>query len=71
MGHQSAQWHSLDVTSYYDWRALLGVERRSTCGGLGGMAEVGYVFDRHLKYASDTPSYDPPNTLMLRLGLIY
>jgi hypothetical protein len=60
-----------DVASYYDWRALLGVERRSTCGGLGGLAEVGYVFGRHLKYASDTPSYDPPTTLMLRLGLIY
>jgi hypothetical protein len=60
-----------DVASYRDWRALLGVERRSTCGGLGGMAEVGYIFGRHLEYASSTPSYDPPDTVMVRLGLIY
>jgi hypothetical protein len=62
---------SHDVVSYYDWRALLGVERRSTCGGLGGLAEVGYIVGRHLEYASSTPSYDPPDTLMVRLGLIY
>ena len=60
-----------DVASYYDWRALLGVERRSTCGGLGGFAEVGFIFGRHLEYASSTPSYDPPDTLLVRLGLIY
>jgi hypothetical protein len=60
-----------DVASYYDWRVLLGVERRSLCGGLGGLAEVAYVFGRHLEFASSTPTYDPPDTVMVRLGVIY
>ncbi|HEX4000535.1 MAG TPA: hypothetical protein VHX65_18445 [Pirellulales bacterium] len=60
-----------DVASYLDYRALLGVERRSTCGGLGGLAEVGYVFGRRLEYAGAPGTYDPPDTVMARLGLIY
>jgi hypothetical protein len=59
-----------DVASYYDWRALAGVERRSTCGGLGGMAEVGYIFSRRLELG-DNSVYRPPDTLMFRIGLIY
>lgn len=60
-----------DIVSYYDWRALLGIERRSTCGGLGGMVELGYVFGRHLEFASNIPTEDPPNTFLVRAGVIY
>jgi hypothetical protein len=60
-----------DVASYRDWRALLGIERRSKCGGLGGMAEVGYTFSRRLEFASSTPTYDPPDTFLVRVGVIY
>ena len=57
-----------DIVSYYDWRALMGIERRSTCGGLGGMVELGYVFGRHLEFASSIPTEYPPNTFLVALA---
>ena len=61
-----------DVVAYRDWRIINGVEQLSTKGGLGWFAEYGYVFGRHVQYGNtETPDFDPHNTLMVRLGAKY
>jgi hypothetical protein len=53
-----------------DYRVVLGVERK-VIGGLSSRLEVGYVFGRRIKYASDTPDFHLTDTVMLRGGLTY
>ncbi|MBN1394874.1 MAG: hypothetical protein JW959_07615 [Pirellulales bacterium] len=53
-----------------DYRVILGLERR-VAGGLSSKVEVGYVFSRRIRYASDTPEYWPTDTVMIRGGLTY
>lgn len=53
-----------------DYRFILGVERR-VAGGLTSRFEVGYVFGRKIRYESDTPNFNPTDTVMLRGGLTY
>ncbi len=60
-----------DVVDMQDWRIINGMEQIPTNGGLGFRIEYGVVFSRHVSYASDTPSFDPPTTLLARLGVIY
>lgn len=60
-----------DVVDMQDWRIINGMEQIPTNGGLGFRVEYGVVFSRHVSYASDTPSFDPPTTLLARLGIIY
>lgn len=60
-----------DVVDVQDWRIINGMEQIPTNGGLGFRIEYGVVFSRHVTYASDTPSFDPPSTLLARLGVIY
>ena len=60
-----------DVTDIEDWRIINGMEQVPTNGGLGFRIEYGYVFARHVSYASGTSSFDPPSTLMARLGVVY
>jgi hypothetical protein len=60
-----------DVLDMQDWRIINGIEQIPTNGGLGFRIEYGVVFARHVSYASDTPSFDPPTTLLVRVGLIY
>jgi hypothetical protein len=60
-----------DVVDIQDWRVINGMEQIPTNGGLGFRVEYGVVFSRHVSYASDTPSFDPPSTLLARLGVIY
>ena len=62
---------SNDVTDIEDWRIINGIEQVPTNGGLGFRIEYGYVFARHVSYASSTPSFDPPSTLMARIGVVY
>ena len=53
-----------------DYRLVLGLEHR-VLGGLTSRLEIGYVFGRRIKYASDTPDFHPTDTVMLRGGLTY
>ncbi|MGC4003083.1 MAG: hypothetical protein QM811_08080 [Pirellulales bacterium] len=61
-----------DVLTLLDYRAVLGWERKSLNGGIGGRLEIGYVFGRKYEFhQSNTPDYEPGDTVMLRSGLIY
>jgi hypothetical protein len=60
-----------DVVDIEDWRVINGMEQIPTNSGLGFRIEYGYVFARHVSYASSTPSFDPPSTLLARIGVIY
>jgi len=53
-----------------DCRLIIGVERKVS-DGIGASVEFGYVFSRRVRYRSDTPDYDPSDTLMLRGRLSY
>jgi hypothetical protein len=59
-----------DTVLIRDWRVILGLERK-TYGGLTASVEVGYVFSRHIQFGSDTPDFDPADTILLRGGLMY
>jgi len=59
-----------DVVDYADLRLSLGVEGVAA-HRLRGNFEVGYVFNRRLKYRSGTPTAEPTDTVMLRGGLSY
>jgi len=61
---------SNDVVDYTDYRLLLGVERKAI-GGLDANLEVGYVFERKLRYDSATPDLHPAGTVLLRGGVTY
>ena len=52
-----------------DARIILGMEHKRP-GGLNSHVEIGYVFDRHIRYSDATYIYPTP-TLMLRGGLTY
>lgn len=53
-----------------DYRAIVGIERK-IINGVSSRFEVGYVFRRRIRYASDTPDLWPNSTVMLRGGLSY
>jgi hypothetical protein len=53
-----------------DSRVILGLEHK-THGGLTADIEVGYVFNRAIRFTGDTPSVDPANTVLLRARLMY
>jgi hypothetical protein len=62
-----------NVIDYTDWRVILGVELVSA-PGLKGHVEVGYVFNRAVRFngnTGDTPDFKPGSTLMLRAGIGY
>jgi len=59
-----------DLLTYYDYRALVGYERKIT-GGLSRRFELGYVFGRRLEFASATPDVALDDTLFARVGLTY
>lgn len=61
-----------DVLSSRDYRIVSGIERKNLVGGAGGIVEFGYVFGRKYEYyQSDTPDFEPGNTLLARVGLNY
>ena len=53
-----------------DYRIVLGMERK-VLGGISSRFEIGYVFCRRIRYSSDTPDFEPDDTVMLRGGLTY
>ncbi len=59
-----------DEIDYSDYRFVMGIERKMP-GGLGSHFEIGYVFGRKLRYASNFARYRPGDTVMLRAGLTY
>ena len=54
-----------DVATYVDFRFIFGLDRKADSGGYHRF-ECGYVFGRSITYQSNTPSFDPANTIMLR-----
>ena len=61
---------SEDMATLRDWRVMLGVERKRD-GGAGQRLEFGYIFSRQVEYRSATPDYEPNDTLMLRLVVMF
>jgi hypothetical protein len=59
-----------DVVNYTDWRISVGQEIRRNTDSIAWI-ELGYVFNRKVSYNSDTPDFEPDNTVMLRVGLGY
>jgi hypothetical protein len=61
---------SNDLVVIRDNRVILGLERKAH-GGLTANVEVGYVFGRRIRFNSDLPDFEPEDTLLLRVGLMY
>jgi hypothetical protein len=60
-----------DTFAYRDFRAILGLEHK-IIGGLSSRAEIGYVFNRQMKIASNGSSdIDLDETFLFRVGLVY
>lgn len=59
-----------DNFDYNDLRLILGLEWM-TFGGWTGHFEVGYVFNRELIYVTQTPTFKPNDTIMLRAGVAF
>ena len=53
-----------DMFTYRDFRLVTGLQL--ALGQRSVFVELGWVFGRHLKYRSGTPTYDPPDTVLLR-----
>ncbi len=56
---------SPDKFTYRDFRLTTGIQLGTRRSQL--FAEIGWALERHLQYRSGTPSYDPPDTIFLRL----
>ena len=61
---------SNDQVLLSDDRLLLGLERKAH-GGLTASVEVGYVFNRRIRFKSDMPDFYPEDTVLLRVTLKY
>jgi len=59
-----------DMLAYRDFRIMLGLERK-IIGGLSHRIEVGYVFNREIKLASDGDEVDMDDSVLLRAGVVY
>lgn len=55
---------------YSDLRLILGLEW-AVYQGAHGMLEMGYVFDRELKFRNSVPDFHLDDTLMLRTGISF
>ncbi len=53
-----------------DDRLILGLERKVR-GGLTASVEIGYVFNRRIRFKSDITDFWPEDTILLRGGLMY
>jgi len=53
-----------------DDRLILGLQRKIR-GGLCASVEIGYVFNRRIRFNSDIPNFYPEDTVLLRGGLMY
>jgi hypothetical protein len=62
---------NIDTVDYDDIRVALGLEFKRL-GGLTGLFETGFAFNRELRYRSDQPDvYYPKSTMFLRAGLAF
>ena len=52
----------VDLVTYDDFRAALGLEFKR-CSGVTGFVEGGYAFERHLYYASNIPDGFRPQSV--------
>ena len=59
-----------DVVNYNDMRIVLGVETVSH-NRFRANFDIGYVFNREILYRDQTPTVNPSDTVMLRVGLQY
>lgn len=59
-----------DQVDYSDYRIFFGIERKAP-GRLDSRFEIGYVFNREVRYESATPRIEPDGTVMVRGGLTY
>lgn len=59
-----------DMFAYRDWRLMLGLEHK-IIGGLSSRCELGYVFNREYKLASDGGEIELDDSLLVRVGLMY
>ncbi len=59
-----------DTLASRDWRLLFGLQHK-VIGGLSSRAEIGYVFNRQIKLASDGDDMNLGDSLLLQLGLTY
>lgn len=59
-----------DMFAYRDWRLMLGLERK-IIGGLSSRFELGYIFSREFKLASDGAEIELDDSLLLRTGIVY
>jgi hypothetical protein len=59
-----------DIVTLSDLRLIFGLERKTLCG-FNRRLELGYVFARQIEYESDTPEFEPDDTVMVRLGGTY
>ena len=57
-----------DVLTLNDLRLIAGIEWLDRENGPGTFLEIGYVFDREVRYRSGRGDYDPSDALMLRMG---
>ncbi len=61
---------SSEMIDYTDYRLILGLQRKVT-QGLDAHAEIGYVFERKIRFERSAPEYRPAGTVMLRAGVTY
>jgi len=62
---------SIDEAVLRDYRLILGMERR-VIGGLDARIELAYAFGREIRFfRSDQMNFDPNDTVMVRLKLLY
>ncbi len=61
---------SRDKLGLLDWRIALGWERKMH-GGAGIHFEVGYVFSREIRFASEPETFRPNDTVLLRAGIAF
>lgn len=59
-----------DMFAYRDWRVMLGLERK-IIGGLSSRCELGYVFNREYKLATNGAEIELDNSLLVRAGIAY
>jgi hypothetical protein len=60
-----------DVVDITDFRITAGVERKSIDYLVGMRLEMAYVFGREIEYRSDSPGFEPSDTLLVRGGFFY
>ena len=57
-----------DLATYSNWRVHLGWEKRHI-SGITYFGEIGYVFDRRLRYRSDVGDFDAEELAFARVGM--